>query len=269
MSMWEAVRFAVLGPVRGWQGDRELNLGGPRQRAMVAMLVLAENRVRTVDELVAGVWGAQAPARADHSLRTYASRLRAVFASAGLGRDCLVWAGGYRLRLGERTGVDSQDFARLTTAADLAPPREAAQLLDKALALFEGPVMAGIPGPFAERQQIAWADRHVSTLEEKLSLDLDCGRHAFAVAELSELAAAHPWRESLHATLMRAHYLSGRRFEALAVYQAMRERLADEVGVDPGPNLRQMHLRILRDDPSLSRGADTQPCDPPPLHAVA
>lgn len=248
----QKLRFELLGPVRAWRGNQELNLGGPRQRAMLAMLLLANGRLFTVDELVAGVWGDAAPARARHSLRTYASRLRAVIDEPGSGHESLLWAGGYLLRTPVDAGVDTREFDRLTRLAGAASnPCEAAGRFGEALRLINGLVLAGIPGPFAERQQRQWADRYVSTLEAKLDLDLACGRHAQAVADLSELAATHPWRESLHASLMRALYLCGRQADAFAVYEQIRSRLSDELGVDPGPGLRQMYVRILRGDLDL------------------
>lgn len=246
------VEFSVLGAVRARLGERELNLGGPRQRAMLAMLLLTPDRLHPVDELVAGVWGEEAPARANHSLSVYASRIRDVLQRTGAGRDCVSWSGGYRLRLPSSCRVDLTEFERLSRLASTDPdPVSAATTARRALDLVDGPLLAGVPGPFARRQQARWAERYVAAVEFTLGLEVDAGRATEAVAELADLATAHPWRESAHALWMRALYLCGRQAEAFSVYESIRRRLSEELGVDPGPGLQETRLRILRGDRRL------------------
>ena len=251
------LRLAVLGPVRAWRGELPLHLGGPLQRAMLAMLVFRQGRVCGVDELIDGIWGDRPPVRATHSLRTYASRLRHTL-GARAGESPIVWTcGGYTLRLPEGAVVDLAEFARTGAAAEAAEaagdPVRATALWREALALVKGTVLTGLAGPFAERRQTQWEERRLALLERCLALDLECGRHGEATAELAALNRAYPLREGLCATFMLALYRSGRQAEALGVYERTRRRLSEEFGVDPGPQLREAYLRIVRAEVGVAR----------------
>lgn len=246
------LRVGVLGPVRAWRDGVPLHLGGPRQRAFLAMLVFRPGWVHPADELTAGIWGDLAPARVGQSLRTYASRLRRVLSRAGEPNPLVCGGGGYALRLPERSTVDLAEFEALTRAArETADPRAASVLLRRALELVKGHAMSGVDGPFAERRRAEWEERRLSTVEDLLRLDLACGRHHSAAAELTAFCRAHPFRERATGYLMTALYRAGRQADALRVYTGVRRRLAEEFGVDPGPGLQETYLRIVRADPGL------------------
>jgi DNA-binding SARP family transcriptional activator/Tfp pilus assembly protein PilF len=254
----EAVRFGVLGPVRAWRGEEQLPTGSPQQRALLAALLLREGRTATAGELIDALWGEEPPPQALAALRTYASRLRKV-----LGPGVLVSeSGGYAVR-GLAEGVldlaVAQDLAaeaeKAKNAGDL---RHAREVLDRALALWDGEVLAGVPGPYAEAQRVRLEEWRLQLVESRLDMDLEQGCHAEAVSELTALTAAHPLRERLRELLMLALYRSGRQAEALAVYADTRRLLADELGVDPRPGLRELQLRILQADPGLAEPSAPQ-----------
>ncbi|MEU4926501.1 BTAD domain-containing putative transcriptional regulator [Streptomyces yokosukanensis] len=248
----EALRFGVLGPVRAWRGEEQLSTGSPQQRALLAALLLREGRTATAAELIDALWGAEPPSQALAALRTYASRLRKVLTPGVLVSE----SGGYAVR-GLREGAldlaAAQDLAaqaeKARAAGDL---RRARTLLNEALAVWDGEVLAGVPGPYAETQRVRLEEWRLGLLESRLDMDLEQGCHAEAVSELTALTAAHPLRERLRELLMLALYRSGRQAEALAVYADTRRLLAEELGVDPRPGLRKLQHRILKADPALA-----------------
>ncbi|MFJ3866913.1 AfsR/SARP family transcriptional regulator [Streptomyces nigra] len=247
-----ALRFGVLGPVRAWRGEEPLPTGSPQQRALLAALLLREGRTATAAELIDALWGEEPPSQALAAVRTYASRLR-----KALGAEVLVSeSGGYAIRgLGEgaldlaRAQELAADGEKARAAGDLCRARE---LLGRALALWDGEALAGVPGPYAEAQRVRLEEWRLQLLEARLDMDLEQGCHAEAVSELTALTAAHPLRERLRELLMLALYRSGRQAEALAVYADTRRLLADELGVDPRPGLKELQQRILRADPALA-----------------
>ncbi|MFE7271209.1 BTAD domain-containing putative transcriptional regulator [Streptomyces sp. NPDC057623] len=246
------LRFSVLGPVRAWRGEEQLPTGSPQQRALLAALLLREGRTATAPELIDALWGEEPPSQALAALRTYASRLRKVLDPGVLVSD----AGGYAVRGLDQGALDlaaAQEFAaegeKARSAGDLCQARD---LLGQALARWDGEVLAGVPGPYAEAQRVRLEEWRLQLLETRLDMDLDQGCHAEAVSELTALTAAHPLRERLRELLMLALYRSGRQAEALAVYADTRRLLADELGVDPRPGLRELQQRILQADPGLA-----------------
>ncbi|MFE7455879.1 BTAD domain-containing putative transcriptional regulator [Streptomyces sp. NPDC057554] len=260
----DSLRFTVLGPVRAWRGAESLPSGSPQQRALLAALLLREGRTATAAELIDAFWGEEPPSQALATIRTYASRLRKI-----LGQETLVSeSGGYAIRIG-RGALD------LTLAQDLAAEAEKARaggdrgqartLLNKILGLWAGEALASVPGPYAENQRARLEEWHLTLTETRLDLDLEVGDHAEAVSELTALTAAHPLRERLRELLMVALYRSGRQAEALAVYADTRRLLAEELGVDPRPELSQLQQRILRADEELARPADEPAAAPAPL----
>ncbi|WP_405447533.1 tetratricopeptide repeat protein [Streptomyces achromogenes] len=245
-------RFTLLGPVRAWRGEESLPTGSPFQRALLVALLLREGRTATAAELIDCLWGAEPPASALPGVRTYASRLRKV-----LGPDILVSrSGGYAVGALPEDAVDVWTAQHLAEEAERArvagDPDGARNALDRALALWDGEALAGVPGPYAEAQRARLEEWRLQLLESRLDIDLERGRHAEAVSELTALTAAHPLRERLRELLMLALYRSGRQAEALAVYADTRRLLAEELGVDPRPGLSDLQQRILRADPALA-----------------
>ncbi|GAA5066704.1 transcriptional regulator AfsR [Streptomyces similanensis] len=257
------LRFGVLGPVRAWRGTELLATGSPQQRALLAALLLREGRTATAAELIDALWGEEPPHQALAAVRTYASRLRKALDPQILVSE----SGGYAVRgLGEGA-LDlaaAQELAaeadKARSAGDLGRAREA---LRGALGLWDGEPLAGLPGPYAEAQRARLEEWRLQLLEARLDMDLEQGCHAEAVSELTALTAAHPLRERLRELLMLALYRSGRQAEALAVYADTRRLLADELGVDPRPELRDLQQRILQADPALAEPS-APPAEPPP-----
>jgi DNA-binding SARP family transcriptional activator len=248
------LRFAVLGPVRAWRGDQAIATGAPQQRALLAALLLRGGRTATVAELLDALWGEHSPNTALAALRSYVFRLR-----KALGPDCLVTdSGGYALRFAP-DALDCTVVERLAAEAERArtggDPERARELLVRALDLWHGEALAGLPGPYAETQRVRLEEWHIGLIETRLSLDLELGAHADAVSELTALSADHPLRERLRALLMTALYRSGRQAEALGVYADTRRLLGEELGIDPGAELTELYQRILRADPELAAPA--------------
>ncbi|MFF7789847.1 BTAD domain-containing putative transcriptional regulator [Streptomyces sp. NPDC007991] len=254
-----ALRFGVLGPVRAWRGEEPLATGSPQQRALLAALLLREGRTATAAELIDALWGEEPPSQALAALRTYASRLRKVLDPGVLVSE----SGGYAVRgLGDGA-LDltvAQDLAteaeKARSAGDLCHARE---VLRRALALWDGETLAGVPGPYAQAQRVRLEEWRLQLTESRLDMDLEQGCHAEAVSELTALTAAHPLRERLRELLMLALYRSGRQAEALAVYADTRRLLADELGVDPSPGLSELQQRILQADPGLAEPSSPAP----------
>ncbi|MFD4135238.1 BTAD domain-containing putative transcriptional regulator [Streptomyces goshikiensis] len=247
----EGVRFRLLGPMTARTADgAALALGPSQQRALLAVLLLRAGRTVPVSELCDALWGERPPVRAVGTVRTYASRLRALFEpdrpARAPARILVYAAGGYALRL-SRPAVDVDAFERgLADAARLraaGTTREAYRTRERALALWAGCPLAGLPGPHAE----AWRDRLTGlwlTAREahfRDALELGLDRETAAVPALRAFAAEHPLRERAQELLMRALHRAGRTGEALAVYEATRETLALELGTTPGPELTALH----------------------------
>ncbi|MEU9730685.1 BTAD domain-containing putative transcriptional regulator [Streptomyces sp. NPDC048002] len=247
-----ALRFGVLGPVRAWRAEELLSTGSPQQRALLAALLLREGRTATAAELIDALWGDEPPSQALAAVRTYASRLRKILAPGVLVSE----SGGYAVRGLHDGALDLAEAQELATEAEKARGTgdlcHARDVLNRALALWDGEPLAGVPGPYAEAQRVRLEEWRLQLLESRLDMDLEQGCHAEAVSELTALTAAHPLRERLRELLMLALYRSGRQAEALAVYADTRRLLADELGVDPRPGLRELQQRILRADPGLA-----------------
>ncbi|MFF5716382.1 BTAD domain-containing putative transcriptional regulator [Streptomyces buecherae] len=253
------LRFGVLGPVRVHRGGEPLDVGSPQRRALLAALLLRRGRTVTAPELIDDLWGAQPPDAAVAALRNHASRLRKAF-----GPDADVLAsesGGYAMRIAA-DAVDLGQAEELRTLADRASAAGdqlgARELLQRALDLWDGETLAGVPGPYADSQRNRLEEWRVGLLESRLELDLTTGHPADCIAELTALTVAHPLRERLRELLMLALYRCGRQAEALAVYADTRRLLADELGVDPRAELSALQQRILRGDPALNPPVDGQ-----------
>ncbi|GAA2637706.1 AfsR/SARP family transcriptional regulator [Streptomyces axinellae] len=252
------LRFAVLGPVRATRGDQALGMGSPQQKALLAALLLRAGRTATAEELIDAIWGEEPPEQAKAALRTYASRIRKAL---GPDAELLVSeSGGYALRTGAEALLDLNIAHDLATQAEKAASggerARARELYNAALDQWDGEPLAHVPGPFAETQRARLDEWRLSLLELRLDLDLQVGCHAEAVSALTALTAGHPLRERLRELLMLALYRSGRQAEALAVYADTRRLLADELGVDPRPELSDLQQRILAADDELAYQAE-------------
>ncbi|MEU6862760.1 BTAD domain-containing putative transcriptional regulator [Streptomyces sp. NPDC046876] len=252
------MEFFVLGSVGVAHGGPVLTGGPPQQQATLAVLVLRAGHVVPLHELTAAVWGESAPGSAVMILRTYVWRLRKLLEGGEHGRtgaQVLESANdGYRLAVppGSVDAVRAEELAAKAARAHAAGELEVcAEALAEAGSLWRGEPLAGVPGPFAESQRSRLAELRLHLLEERLGVDLLLGRHERAVPELTALIREEPLRERPYGLLMRALYAAGRQGDALAVFGRAREVLADELGLDPGPDLRSLHARILSGDPAL------------------
>lgn len=247
------VQIQIMGPVRVMRGEREIRVGGARERAVLASLVLDANRVVSVDRLIGAVWGGEPPASARSQVAICVSRLRRALSVVGLDKAIGTASPGYLVRL-EENAADWLRFGSLTARAAAkaaAGDRLAAvALLREALGLWRGMPFENLPGMRVEAHRLHEA--RLDAVETCAELELQLGRHDRIVAELSAVVAEQPLRERARAQLMLAQYRSGRRAEALRTYQDARRVLVEQIGLEPGPELRELHERILRDAPALS-----------------
>ncbi|MFE6051431.1 BTAD domain-containing putative transcriptional regulator [Kitasatospora sp. NPDC056446] len=262
--MIQPIRFCLLGPMVAHREEEALVVGSPLQQAMLAALLLRDGRAASAGELIEAVWGPTAPASASAMLRTYAWRWRKALERDRSAPAILTSVGdGYRTVLPaenvDAVRVEALAAAALTATRAGEDHARARHLLDEALDLWYGEPLAGIPGPLAEQHRARLEDLRISLLEEKCGLDLELGDQARAVPVLRELNADHPLRERPYVLLMRGLYQSGRQADALSVFERVRRLLAAELGIDPGPELRAVHQRILRNDPSLLPAAAPEP----------
>uniref|UniRef100_UPI00356A0F5D BTAD domain-containing putative transcriptional regulator n=2 Tax=Amycolatopsis kentuckyensis TaxID=218823 RepID=UPI00356A0F5D len=258
-----APRLRMLGPVKAWRGETELDLGSAHRRTVLAVLAMNPNRTVSREELIDAVWGEAPPQSAQGSIYTYVSGLRRALEpgrAKGEGPQLLASIGsGYSLRL-DAGAIDVHRFEALRelaqrkqSAGDLRGARE---VLDEALDLWHGVPLSGLPGPFAAAQRARLAEVRLATIERRAEIVLESGGHAELIAELTALTREHPFRETLRGLLMRALARSDRRTEAIAVYTDVRDRLVESSGTEPGPALRRLHDE-LRDKPA--------PKPPPPV----
>lgn len=243
VHMTDELRIEVLGPVRALRGPVELALGPARRRAVFAVLAMRAGRAVTRAELVSAVWGMDAPKSVDGNIHTYVSGLRRVLEPdrALLTSD----ATGYRLT---GASVDAADFTALVEQARVSGAAAAVATIDKALALWRGDPLSGLPGPFAAAERSRLVELRLTALELRASALLDLGAHHSLTAELTALVREYPLRERLRELLMLASHRSGQRAAALAVFAEGRRVLATELGVEPGPALRDLHARMLAED---------------------
>ncbi|MFI6177833.1 AfsR/SARP family transcriptional regulator [Nonomuraea sp. NPDC051191] len=240
--------FGLLGPMDVRVAGRPLALHGPRQERTLAALLLDADRVVTVDQLVDVVWE-EPPASARRQIQDLVTRLRRTLADAGAAPGLITTQrAGYLLRPGER-GLDARTFESLTAAARQTARADTAAAVAgyrEALSLWRGPFLAGVRGRAFEGAARIWQERRLAAVEECLTLELSLGRHHEVIAEALELVERHPFRESLVELLMRALHGAGRLADALDAYRALQQRLADELGLDPGADLRRLHDLLLR-----------------------
>jgi ABC-type transport system substrate-binding protein/DNA-binding SARP family transcriptional activator len=253
------VEFSILGPISARADGREVTLGGPKLRALLTILLLRANEVVPRDRLIEGLWGERVPASASHTLDDYVSRLRKAL---GAGR-IQTQAPGYRLRV-DPGELDLDRFEALLAegraSLAAADPAGALATFDRALALWRGPALADVVLELVgERDAEGLEERRVLAIELRMDAALALGGDADLVAELETLVRAHPFRERLLHALMLALYRSGRQAEALEAYQAARRRYAEELGLEPGPLVRELEQQILLHDPGLALGRRPAP----------
>ena len=220
-------------------------LGGPRQRALLAILLLRANQVVSTDGLVDALWGAQPPPTAANTVQYYVSQLRKLLGSRPHRHTAARLPHPRRARM-RSTSSPSSGCSRTAT-----PTR-----CSEALALWRGPALADVAyETFAQAEIARLEELRVVAIEKRVDADLDAGRHHELVGELEKLVVEHPLRERLRAQLMLALYRSGRQAEALAAYRVARSALVEELGVEPGQALQELERAMLRQDPSLEYDA--------------
>jgi serine/threonine protein kinase/WD40 repeat protein len=243
------VRFSVLGSLEVFGDEGSVPLGGPKQRIVLAHLVLGANKVVSTEHLIDALWGEELPEDPRSTLQVYVSRLR-----SALGPDAVeARVPGYVLRV-DRDEVDALRFEDLLGAArgNGSDPRASDEILAEALELWRGPALADLSGEPSLTGEIARLEElRLQALEERIDARLELGRHVQVIAELEGLTRTHPLRERLWRELMLALYRSDRQAEALAAFERARIVLAEELGIDPSRDLQLLHERILRQDPEL------------------
>jgi YVTN family beta-propeller protein len=254
------MEFRILGPVEVWEDGRPVPLGRGKQRAVLALLLLNANRVVSSDRLIDQLWNGQPPATAATALQGHISGLR-----KALGPGVIATRRpGYVLEV-EPTQVDLGRFERLRDEARAAlergDPSASADKLREALGLWRGEALADIGfEPSIQAEAARLEDLRLAALEDRIDADLAVGRGAELVDEIQRLVATHPLRERLWGGLMLSLYRSGRQAEALDAYRRARQTLVSELGLEPGPGLRDLERGILAHDPAL----DPEPRAVPP-----
>jgi DNA-binding SARP family transcriptional activator len=251
------VQFAILGPLEVTAGGQPVRVGGARARAVLAMLVLRADRVVAADAIAEALWPGLEQVRAAANLQVRVSQLRSAFRVVGEPDRLITTPPGYLLRA-SAAEVDAIRFTELVAEGrDLLSRGDAASAssrLGAAIALWRGEPLADLAGSAWARGEVArLAEARLDALELRADARLACGEATQLVAELAALTKAHPLRERVWAQLMLALYLSGRQAEALAAYREARGHLVDELGIEPGAELRELEARILAQDPGLSR----------------
>jgi DNA-binding SARP family transcriptional activator len=261
----------ILGPLDVQLDGRSLSLGGPQQRAVLAILALNAGQVVSTGRLIDELWGEQVPGSAKPVLQGYVSNLR-----KAIGPVLVTRAPGYVLEI-EPEQLDLHRFERLLGEGqrDRAGGRAeaAAAKLGEALALWRGPALADFAyEEFAQAAIVRLEELRLTALEERIEADLALGRHGQLVGELEGLVAQHPLRERLRGQLMLALYRSGRQAEALEAYQQARRALVEELGIDPTPALQALERAILQQDPALDLAAAepsrAEPAPPVPERSI-
>ncbi len=263
------VRIAVLGPLEVRVGSDLVTVPGHRQRGILAALALQAGRVVAAGHLIKSVWFDKPPRTVMGQVQTGIWMLRTTLINAGAPADVVQsCATGYRLN-GEVCSVDVASYRAKVAEARTMHRRgrldEAARLVRSAHELWRGPALADLTHQGLRSWSTRLDEEHIVALQYRASLELQLGRHEEVIPELFELVDNYPLRESLHADLMLALYRSGRQADALEVFHGVRQTLADELGIDPGPGLRTLAQAILCQDSRLTpRPAASQP----PLHAA-
>jgi DNA-binding SARP family transcriptional activator/DNA-binding beta-propeller fold protein YncE len=268
------MEYRILGPLEVAEQDREVVLGRGRQRSVLALLLLNANEIVSSERLIDELWGDAPPPTASKSVQVYVSQLRKSLRNGDSDGPLLTRGGGYVLQISPGE-LDAERFERAVAdgrrALEAAAPARAADTLRTGLALWRGPPLADFTyEPFAQAEIARLDELRLAALEERVEADLELGRHAELVAELDALVAEHPLRERLRGQQMLALYRCDRQAEALEAYRLGRQRLVDELGIEPSSSLRAMHEQILAQDPALgARPRARRPPRPPPPRTPA
>jgi DNA-binding SARP family transcriptional activator len=250
-----SLSFRMLGPLEVWADDRQVFVGGRRQRTVLAMLLLSPDRVVSVDGLVEAVWQGHPPATARTQVAICIAGVRKTLRGVGRSDVIATRASGYLLP-SDRHRIDVLEFeerlAGARAAADEGRAEDAAARYDAALALWRGPALAGLTGVQVEAHVAQLEERRLAAYEEGTAQHLRLGRHRDLIATLGAHVAANPLREQARGQLMLAQYRCGRRADSLRTFREGRDLFVDELGVEPGRDLQDLHLAILRDDPALA-----------------
>ena len=242
------MEFRVLGPLEVLHEGEAVKIGPPQQRALFALLLVNAPVTVSVDRIIDELWGETPAARAGHAIQVYVSALRKLLAADPAAARIATESRGYALVI-DPASCDSARFESLITqaqAAVAAGDPDARDLLVNALSLWRGPALAGLEEfAFATAEASRLEELRLVALEERIGLDLDLGHHQTAAAELESVVREHPWREAFWAHLMTALYRSGRQADALAAYRRYRDLLDEELGLAPGPKLRELEASIL------------------------
>jgi DNA-binding SARP family transcriptional activator len=248
------MRFGILGPVEIRHAGSSLRLPRAQNRGLLAYLLLNANRVVSLDNVFDALWGGAEPATARSQVHSAIHAIRRQLREAGDEAALVSRAGGYVLNV-ETEQLDAALFqsqvGRARSERDAGRPAEARALLREALELWRGPALSDATGAFVEAARARLGDQQLTAYEDLTEVELALGRHTDVIAEFGPLLDEHPLRERLRGQVMLALYRCGRQVEALQSYQELRKALADEQGLDPGQQLRDLERAILRADPSL------------------
>ncbi|MGZ6692081.1 MAG: BTAD domain-containing putative transcriptional regulator [Solirubrobacteraceae bacterium] len=249
------IEFRILGPLELSVDDRVLPLGSPKQRALLALLLVHANETISRDQLIEELWAEAAPATVESGFHVYLSRLRRMLDTAAASGLLVREAHGYRLRV-EPQQLDASRFDSLVGEGSEAlaggNAELAADFLRQALTLWRGPALADVQSErFAITASARLEEKRISAVEQRVEADLALGCHRQLIGELEPLVTEHPYRERLRAQLMLALYGCGRQTEALRAYQQARH-VADELGLEPGRELKELEQAILRQDEALT-----------------
>lgn len=261
------MRFSILGPIEVHGPDGAVLLGGAKQRAVLAALLLEANRPVAVAQLLSLLWGPEPPRSAPKMLQLYISQLRKLLeVGQGTPEVLLTRSPGYEVRVAPGH-LDLDEFEERVRMGDAAVGRddheEASRLFGAALGLWRGAALADLlHEPFAEAASHRLEELRVTTMETRARCELELGRHEHVRPELESILAEHPTREPTAVLLMLALARAGRQHEALETFGRVRTALVEELGIDPGPELQQMHTRVLRQDPALRWAPSTAYASP-------